>query len=200
MNTTTTTRKTILKGILACALLCAGFAPKAAEAAMVVASTSNSSYIQVRRGTVYGATQYRLFRNTVNNKSTAKLIWTGTASGVNDWTASLGYKYYYWLGYKKNGRWYYFTSPATGYRRMTFKLLTKLSGKRVWVGGTVNGISLVTVKVPWVLSRTGVGTWTKYRTGNYIGYYTSTRKGNMKLTLKIGKTVTLALSKSIIWR
>lgn len=200
MNTTKTTRKTILKGILACALLCAGFAPKAAQAAMVTASTSNTSYIQVRRGAVAGATQYRLFRNTVNNKSSAKLIWTGTAAGVNDWTASLGYKYYYWLGYKKGGKWYYFTSPAAGYRKMTLKLLLGTSGSKLFVGGTVNGTALSSLNISWSLSKSGVGKWTKYRYGSYLGYFTSSSKGTMKFTLKVGSTVALAISKSVAWR
>lgn len=204
MNKTTTTRKTILKGLFAVALLCAGFAPRAAEAALAVpkptVSTGYTSYVTVNWGSVSGAQYYRLYRGTTSNFSSASLVYEGTGRAVRDWGVSLGYKYYYWVMPCASGKGYYNKSKyGAGYRKMTLKLVNT-SGKKVWVGATVNGTALASLSVPWSLSKSGVGSWTKYRNGNYLGYFSSTKRGKTKFTLKVGKTVTLSISKTINWR
>ena len=205
MNKTTTTRKTILKGIFAIALLCAGFAPATAKAGLAVpkptVSTGYTSYVTVNWGAVSGAQMYLLYRGTSANINNASLVYRGTGRAVRDWGVSLGVKYYYWVVPYANGYIYYNNSKCgAGYRKMTLKLLTGSTGKKIFVGGTVNGTPLSSLNISWALSKSGVGTWTKYRYGNYLGYFSSTRRGTTKFTLRVGSTVRLSLSKSIIWR
>ena len=190
-----TTRTTFIKSIVAaCAIACAGFAQQA-EAAAIYASINNANYVQVRRSSVSGATQYRLYRNTVNNRSTAKLVWTGTAGTVNDWTAALGYKYYYWLAYKKNGKWYVFTTPDWGARKMTLVLARQNTGSKLYFKPTVNGSW---VKKPWTVTWTkNICSWSWYTTNPYIGYFKGKKKGTCKWTLKFGSTYTVSTSGTI---
>jgi len=192
-----TTRMTIIKSFMAaCAIACAGFAQKA-DAAALSASVNKMDYIQVRRlVSVSGATKYRLYRNTVNNRSSATLVWTGTAGTINDWTASLGCKYYYWLGYQKNGKWYVYTTSDWGARKLSLKVVRTVSGSRLYFKPTVNGYW---VRTPWTVtwSNKNVCSWTWYQSNPYIGYFTGKKKGTCKWTLKFGSTYTVSASGTI---
>ena len=179
-----TTRKTIIKSLLAaCAIACAGFTQRA-EAAVVSASVNNANYIQVKRlVNVSGATTYRLYRNMVNNFNTAKVVYTGKATTVLDPTVALGYKYYYWLAYQKGGKWYaYKTSPDWGARHLTLKVTRTTSGSRVYVKASVNGYW---VNIPWTstLGNKNVCGWTWYKSNPYIGYITGKKRGSFKVTV-----------------
>ena len=184
-----TTRKTIIKSLLAaCAIACAGFTQRA-EAAVVSASVNNANYIQVKRlVNVSGATTYRLYRNMVNNFNTAKVVYTGKATTVLDPTVALGYKYYYWLAYQKGGKWYaYKTSPDWGARHLTLKVTRVTSGSRIYVKASVNGYW---VNIPWTitLGNKNVCGWTWYKSNPYIGYITGKKRGSCKVTVKFGDT------------
>ena len=184
-----TTRKTIIKSLLAaCAIACAGFTQRA-EAAVVSASVNNANYIQVKRlVNVSGATTYRLYRNMVNNFNTAKVVYTGKATTVLDPTVALGYKYYYWLAYQKGGKWYaYKTSPDWGARHLTLKVTRTTSGSRIYVKASVNGYW---VNIPWTitLGNKNVCGWTWYKSNPYIGYITGKKRGSCKVTVKFGDT------------
>ena len=199
-----TTRKTIIKSLLAaCAIACAGFTQRA-EAAAIGASTGYADYIYVQMAAVSGATSYQLYRSTSPSFSTASRVYSGSARNVRDWTAALGRRYYYWRGYTKGGRMYYTTSYDYGWRKMTlttFTVATKASrGTKVWLNAMLNGKALSAQNVSWTLSKGGVHRWTKYRYLNYLGYFSSAKKGTGTWKLKVGEGVTLKHDGKIIWK
>ena len=195
---------------LACLAVAAAalLAPCTAEALTIyrpAASTAYKDYVYVSWRADSSATQFRVYRSTTKNFSNAVSIGTFSRStrAVRDWTAKLGVKYYYWIASRYGNTFYYASSLSDyGYRLMSVTLVQKWANSttRRWIGGYANGTSLPSAAVSWTLSKSGVGTWKKYRSGAYIGYFSSNKRGTTKWKLTVGTTAPVTFSKSITWR
>jgi len=194
-----TTRKRMIKCIVAAiALACAGFAQNASAAAITVKS-SYPDYIYITMGSVSGATSYQLYRSTSSSFSSASCVYSGSSRKIRDWGPILGRKYYYWRGYTKGGKKYYTKSSACGWRKMTLSTSTT-SGSKVWLSAKLNGSALASQNVTWKLTWSGVHKWTKKRSGTYLGYFTSKKRGKGYWTLKVGDNKTLTHKGTVNWK
>ena len=210
----TTTRKAILRGILAGAFFCAAFAPQAVSAATwkPSVSTSYATYVRVSWSSRSGANTYYLYRSKSSNMAGAVLVYKGSKTSFLDKSAFLGYKYYYKVKAANCcSPGMVGSSVAAGYRKMTLKVNTKRSGNKLWVGATVNGLAVYS-RVDLdnvVFTRSGVGASSWRRDGRYFGaekdsnwyfgYFTSSKKGLLKFRVKLGKTLIVQLLKSYRW-
>ena len=131
--------------------------------------------VRVTWNAVAGATQYKVYRNSVNNSSTSTLLATTSSLQHDDFTASAtGSGHYYWVRTVDGcGEGTAFSGTAYGYRTVA------LVGAPVGVGAT-DGTSCADVTVSWT-ALSGADTYYVYRnTSNstigitYLGSSTST--------------------------
>ena len=184
------------------------FAPNKAQAVTVykpVASISYANYVYVSWRADSRATAFRVYRGTTTNFKNAVVIGTVSSStrAVRDWTAKLGVKYYYWIASRVGNTYYYGSSRYDyGFRLMTVTLSQGWSNGNTkrWIGGYANGSYINNSGASWSLTKSGVGTWHKYRNNPYLGYFTSNKRGTTKWTLKVGTTAPVTFKRTITWR
>lgn len=152
-------------------------------------------YVKLTWPAVSGATSYQIYRSTSASYSTATRVWTGSARTVYDKSASLGYKYYYWVRAKVNGVWYYNSARYdSGYRRFTLSVSTATTSTRLYVKASVNGLWF---SKPWSITyNTGLNFYW-YLHNPYICYFTGKRKGTYQYTVKFGKSVTASVKRTL---
>ena len=83
----------------------------------VIASDNNYiNKVGIHWDTIRGANLYRIFRNTVNNSSTATDVGTTAANYYFDMTAVVGQNYFYWVRAENGSNFSNFSSPDQGVR------------------------------------------------------------------------------------
>lgn len=85
-------------------------------------SATDGSYtdkVQITWTASSGATSYKVYRNTTNNSGTATQIGTPTQTSYNDTSATPGTTYYYWVKASSANGDSSFSSPDTGWRKLT---------------------------------------------------------------------------------
>ncbi|TAM48535.1 MAG: PKD domain-containing protein [Acidobacteria bacterium] len=92
--------------------------PSAVPAAPTGVSASDGAYsdrVRVSWNASAGADSYQVWRNTVNDASTAAYLGTLTATLLDDTTASRGVTYFYWVRAHNGAGWSAYSAPDTGF-------------------------------------------------------------------------------------
>jgi len=102
-----------------------GYAKLTVPAAPTGVAASDGTYtdrVRVAWTAPAGATGYEVWRNTANNTTTASKISTPPGSPYDDMGALPGVTYYYWLKAGNNAGTSGFSSPDSGYAKLTVPL------------------------------------------------------------------------------
>jgi hypothetical protein len=71
--------------------------PLSAPTGVSASDGTYSFYVRITWNAVAGATNYKVYRSTINNVSTATLLTTTASTAFNDSLATQGHVYYYWV-------------------------------------------------------------------------------------------------------
>jgi len=119
----------------------------APDAPSVYATSAYADRITVSWVSVSDATEYKVFRSTVNNSAVATHIATVPAYGyVDDFTAAANVTYYYWVKAVNGGGESAFSAPAQGIRPLS---------ATAWINASQNQPDKITVSWSGVSGATG---------------------------------------------
>jgi len=88
----------------------------AAPTAVIASDADYSTKVGLHWDTIWGATTYRIFRNTVNNTTTASDVGTTAKNYFFDTTGVQGQNYFYWVRAENGSTTSPFSSPDQGVR------------------------------------------------------------------------------------
>jgi hypothetical protein len=128
--------------------------------------------IQMGWGSVSGATTYEICRNTTNNSGSASYLGDDSSSPYDDYGATAGVTYYYWVKAKNACGTSGFSSPDSGYRSTVPVITQHPQDTTVYVGQDANfsvvAAGLAPLHYQWKKNSGNVGADNSILTLSYV--------------------------------